>query len=255
MGIEFGTLYIALPCIEGRVICTDKSVNNEDGMVRTDMVKIHRLGKKAAFTLTGLAYAPSLSNAPVFDPKETVKAFFADKNLNYIDKQRQALACTLQKAIHSALITRCGVPGIPPEKTGCQVLVSFLDAHNILRAFRIEVSFDELRTEKARASISDVDVSLPDLSGHCDPFVAICGGTFPEVEYLRRDPRFEVVAHRAPELRGLAAREVAGIARYIIRACSQASPVVTPQNISISEESDCCVLDRNQGFYWLNEEP
>jgi hypothetical protein len=81
--------------------CADKSLNDLNGKVLTNRVKIHRLGRKAAFSMTGLARADALAptSAPVWDPVRTVEDFSADKYVNYIDRHKDLVARTLENAI------------------------------------------------------------------------------------------------------------------------------------------------------------
>jgi hypothetical protein len=113
-------------------------------MVRTDIVKIHQLGRKAAFSMIGLARADGLppTLAPAFEPVKTVEFFFADKNLNYIDRHKEALAKTLEKAIYATFVTRTGIGTIRPEREECRVLIWHFDARSILHGIEIVVEFD-----------------------------------------------------------------------------------------------------------------
>jgi hypothetical protein len=89
----YGTRIVTLPCINGIVICADKSLNDLNGMVLTNRIKIHQLGRKAAFSMTGLARANALDPtlAPVWDPVKTIEDFFADKNP--LHRPAQGTAC------------------------------------------------------------------------------------------------------------------------------------------------------------------
>jgi hypothetical protein len=246
----FGTLIVTLPCKQGVVVCSDKSLSDADGMVRRTEIKVRPLGTHATFTVTNLVQADALDGGPRFEPLVSMPAFFRSKNPRYIAKHRLALEKMLRESLEATYNGRVA-PGVPPEHVESQVLVWHVDTEKNIHGFRVELAFDGSQQKPAKSRISDINLNLPSLTGHTDPFAAIWSRTHPELNQYRDDERFARMGNTAEQWQKLDAAVVAETGSFIIRACSESQPISTPGIQDISSESDCCILDRETGFRWL----
>jgi hypothetical protein len=250
----FGTLIITIPCRNGHVICADKSLNQGQAMIAEEEVKVRQLGKKGAFAVVHLIRASSGDpKVPDFEPMTLVADFFADKNWNYLKRHKEELAETLRHALDRTFQSRYKLAPTENGDAACQVFVWYLNAFNKLEAFRAELFWDA-SSRTAKALVSEIVEQVrfgPNFLGNCDPFNETRLGKYPELEHLRTDERFQVASERPTETRGMSETEVVEIGRFLIKACSEAQHIVTPDEIVISKESDCCILDYEDGFRWI----
>jgi hypothetical protein len=246
----FGTLILTLPCKQGVVVCADKSLSNAEGMVSQAEIKVRQLGTHAAFAVTNLVQADSLDGGPRFEPLVSIPEFFASKNPRYIDRHKLRLEKMLRDSLERTYNSR-HTHSLPPERAESQAIIWHVDTERNVHGFRVEVTFDGSQARRPDSRIIDIDMDLPSLTGHTDPFSAIWSRRHPRFDCYRDDRRFERMASTPEQWKMLDAETVAETGQFVIRACSESQPITTPGRQDISAESDCCLLDRDYGFRWL----
>src|SRR5262249_27380364 len=94
-----GTLIMAIPTKDDLVICSDKKFMITGTRNRVmEVVKITQIGSHAAFGLSGnpVFYHPH-SGAELFNAKNVVERFYANKDLRLIDETWHEFVPTLQQ--------------------------------------------------------------------------------------------------------------------------------------------------------------
>jgi len=247
-----GTLVVAVPVVDGLVVCSDKRLFNVDARTFTDTnVKLYRAGNDALFVTTNtVGIWDSRTRSMAFDANAVVAEYTKAHEFKAEQQYWQGLKKAIDDSLREYFKTHTYAEWPETDKANNNLLFNlffYSVSGGQAQSHTIKVSYKKARTPFINVSVPVTDaIKLPKLSGKGREII----GYISMDRAFATDPSILRFDERIFTPQTTTVRDAVDFSAKLFTLTSSTIPAA-----HVSPTFDCVLLSHQNGFQWIEIKP